>query len=755
MINRRTFLKIGGTLAASAIGVRCGGQNVPGTGLNGAPAPGSGKGPHREKQVPTFCEVCFWKCGMIATVADGLVTKLEGNPAHPLSNGRLCPRGVSATGILYDENRLKKPLIRKKNDAGEDYFQEVSWGEALDFTARKLEKIIQTHGPESIALFSHGHGGTFFKTLMKAMGSKTITAPSYAQCRGPRETAFALTYGRGVGSPEIIDMPHSKCVVLLGSHLGENMHNTAVQDLSKAIERGARFITVDPRFSTMAGKSDHWLPIKPGTDLALLLAWMHVIIAENLYQKDFVKNNTTGFPELKKHVSSNTPEWAYIQTGIEPDLIRDTARMMARYAPASFVHPGRRVVWYGDDTQRIRAVAILNALLGNWAKKGGFYLPARFALVSEDYPRPTEAKAFRLRGNNFPVGSGIPSQAIVNSSIKRSDVKNQKTVRSWIAYGCNIPLSMPDPVAVKQALESLDFLLAIDILPTEITGYADVVLPECTFLERFGEYDARENRLPYVALRRPVIAPLYDSKPGYWIARELAKRIKVKGKSLERFFPHRTLRDKLKAKAKASNFSFDTIMNTGVITKKHPDLYDMSPRMKFGTPSGKIEIFSRALQDAGLDPLPRYTPPEEPPEGYFRLLFGRHPVHTFSRTTNNKLSLELFSENELWLNLDMARVLDIKDGAYVVLENQDGMKSNPIKVKVTQRIRQDCVYMVHGFGHEDPRLKRAYRRGASDSGLITRYKEDPVMGGTGMNVNFVSLEKVDAFQARRLREVQS
>ena len=165
--------------------------------------------------------------------------------------------------------------------------------------------------------------------------------------------------------------------------------------------------------------------------------------------------------------------------------------------------------------------------------------------------------------------------------------------------------------------------------------------------------------------------------------------------------------------------------------------------MKFNTASGKIELFSKTLEKAGFDPLPQYTPHEEPPPGYFRLLFGRHPAHTFTRTTNSSYHREIFAENEVWLNSEMAKILGLKEGTYVVLENQDGAKSGKVKVKSTQRIRQDCVFMVHGFGRKDRRLSKSYLKGASDTDLITRYQADPIMGGTGMNVNFVTLEPAE------------
>ncbi|MBW2459367.1 MAG: molybdopterin-dependent oxidoreductase, partial [Deltaproteobacteria bacterium] len=204
-----------------------------------------------DKIVPTFCEICFWKCGVHAHVKDGRVTKLEGNPDHPLSRGRLCPRGTGGMGLLYDPDRLKRPLIRR-DKRGSQVFEEVDWKTALDHVAEKLSKYTAT--PEALALYSHGYGGSWFKHLVKAFGTPNIGAPSDAQCRGARETAFSLTFGAPLGSPEHLDMPHSRVITFIGSHLGENMHNTQVQDLATAISHGADLIVVDPRFSVVAGK---------------------------------------------------------------------------------------------------------------------------------------------------------------------------------------------------------------------------------------------------------------------------------------------------------------------------------------------------------------------------------------------------------------------------------------------------------------------------------------------------------------------
>ena len=722
---RREFLKVSAATMAGGVAAYWG--------LDGEGHDADAAGVKADKVVPTFCELCFWKCGVLAHVKNGKVFKLTGNPKHPLSNGRLCPRGAGGLGALYDPDRLKRPLIRTKA-GGKEQWKPVSWDEALDYTAKRLKEVKDKHGAQSIALYSHGHGGGFFKILLKGMGSGVIVAPSFDQCRGARTVGLNLTFGRSVGSLEQIDVRNSRCVAFIGSHLGENMHNTAVQDMATALDNGATFITVDPRFSIMASKSKHWLPIKPGTDIALLLAWANVLITEGIYDKQFVANNAHGFDEFAKYIKDKTPEWAYTETGLEPKLIRDTARELARNAPASLVHPGRRVAWYGDDTQRTRAIALVNALLGNYGKKGGFYLGQKVPVKKFKIPALPKLAKFTPK-TDFPLAGKACAYDVMDSSLSQKG--QPATVKAWIVYGCNVPLTLPDTAKTIKAMQELEFVVAVDTMPAEVTSYADVILPETTYLERYDDLHAPPYHTPYVALRQPAVKPMYDTKPGWWIAQGLAKRL-----GLEKYFPYKDIEEYLETRCKSSGISFSQLKKDGAITKPGAQIYDSSPTMKFATPSGKIEFVSTRLAELeGHSPVPVYTRPDEPPEGYFRLLFGRSPVHTFSRTTNNKQLLELCPENEVWLNTEMARHMGLRSGDKVMLENQSQIKEGPIKVKVTERIRQDCVYMVHGFGREDKRLKASFRKGASDSRLLTRIKRDPLMGATGMNVNFVTLYK--------------
>lgn len=689
------------------------------------------------KKTPTYCEVCFWKCAGWVHQKDGQPWKITGNEDDLNSQGRFCPRGTGGVGQYTDPDRLKTPLIREDKN-GKQVFRKASWDEAFTLIADKMKIIGDKWGPECVALFTHGSGGTYFKNLLKAYGSNNIAAPSYAQCRGPREEAYLLTFGEGIGSPERTDIVNSKCLVLIGSHIGENMHNGQVQEFSEMVANGGTVITVDPRFSTAASKSKYWLPIKPATDLALLLAWIHVIIEEKLYDKTYVEKYTYGFDALKESVKQNTPEWAYPITTIKPHIIRETAREMAKAAPATIIHPGRHVTWYGDDTQRVRAGAILNALLGSWGRRGGFYTPAKAALKKYPVPKYPEPKktwkdAFPEK---FPLANLALSSGICDATIPTPD--KDCSFKGWIVYGTNLPITLPQPDKTLEAIQNLELLVAIDTMPSEITGWADVVLPECTYLERYDDLRISPGRKPSIALRMPAFEPKNDTKPAYWMARELSIKM-----GLEEFFPAKTMEEYLDYRLKSFGSSLKEMKKLGVKNLGNQDaLYFLDgEEYEFPTTTGKIELYSTTLAEAGFDPIPKFTKHDEPPDGYYRLLYGRAPMHTFGRTTNNPNLSDLMDENQVWINPKVAKEWDIRNGEYLLLENQDGKRSNRIKAKVTERIRHDAVYMVHGFGHTKKQMRRTYLKGADDQQLITKVKLDPIMGGTGMRVNFVTFRK--------------
>ncbi|MFN9031800.1 MAG: molybdopterin-dependent oxidoreductase [Betaproteobacteria bacterium] len=721
-VSRRQFLQIAAATFGAA-GAGCSTRTTPTeTGL---------------RTVNTTCDVCFWKCGVVATVRDGKLWKLEGNPLDPLSRGRLCPRGTAGIGMLEDPHRLRTPLIRT-GKRGAEQFKAVSWDEALDHIAEKLKKLAAEHGTETIAFFKHGIGAYYVEHAFKAFGTPNVAAPSFAQCRGPRDVGFNLTFGTNPGTPENTDIARAKTLVLIGTHLGENMHNSQVQEFADFLRAGGALIVADPRFSVAASKARFYLPVKPGTDIALLLAWMNVIVREGLHDREYVGEHGHGFDKFAAAIADKTPEQAAPETDIEARLIRETARAMAMTRPATLIHPGRRSTWHGDDAQRGRDVALLNALMGNWGREGGFYMPSCIGL--EDYPgTPKYPKSARGKADNKNEAGNKRwpfADQTVSTGLREATVTGVPyPIKAWVVDATNLLQAIAGRARTLEAINTLDFLLVIDTVPSEIAGYADVVLPEAMYLERHDTLNDDCLRMSFLALRQPVLDPPHEQKPGWWIGKELGRRL-----GLEAFFPWNDLEECLKVRVTNGGFDWMELKTKGILIGPQAPLYvDQGAEVSYDTPSGKVEFWSQQLADKGFDPVPRYTPPAAGPEGAYRLITGRAPMHTFSRTVGNPRLAQLMPENTMWVNAGEARRLGVANGQRVRLRNQDGVVSDPVAVQVTERIRPECVYMVHRFGSESRAWKGAYRKGASTAQLTTRVKVDPLMGSTSIHGNFVTL----------------
>lgn len=727
-ITRRDFIKIAGAAAGTGAG----------SGLLHSALGADSRGGCSESVTATICEMCHWYCGALARVVDGKVVKLDGNPNHPNSRGKLCARGNAGMGLLYDPDRVKTPLLRT-GARGEGKYEQVTWDKALDFVAEKMQALKKAYGPEAICLFTGGGCSSHLMQLIAAFGSPNFGNPAFAQCRGPRDVGFQLTFGDYPGAPERLDLAGSEVIVLFGSHLGENVHNSQVQDFAEAVGRRARLIVVDPRFSTSAGKADYWLPIKPGADLALILTWINILIRESLYDKEYVELYADGFEKLAAAVAECTPEWAEKETDIPSALIIKTALEAGKARPSVCIHPGRHASWYGNDVQRSRALAILTAILGVWGREGGIYLSSKASLKKlpppKAYPIPEKEALIDLAPYPFAFMAGV-TNGITNVARAATITGKPYPIKGWIVMGTNVVRAMPNQKETLEAINKLDLLVTAEILPLDTAMLSDVILPSASYLEQFTDLSFDRGQYLGVCMGKAAVKPLFESRDGYTIARELAKKL-----GLQDYFPWETLEEKMKDQCKSWKINYDELSKTGYARFKNTNNPYITAENQplFRTRSGKIELYSHELEKHDFDPVPKYTPVQEPEQGYFRLLYGRSPAHSFSRSTNNPLLTQIDGENEVWINAGKAKALGVKNGQYVVLVNQDGVRSNRVKAKVTQRIRGDCVYMIHGFCSSSKWLRNAYGKGADDQGLITRYAVDPICGSTGMRVNFVKV----------------
>src|SRR5512143_1156847 len=333
VVSRRDFLKLGGAgLSALAVG-----QLVPPVAAQAARESGlldaNGDG-----YIASMCEMCVWRCGLLAKVKDGRVVKLEGNPDHPHSLGKLCPRGQAGLMNTYDPDRVLTPLIRAGR-RGEGKFREASWEEALDLVASKMSEIKKKYGPEAMVFSStHNLSQVQFENFLQAFGS-----PNYGTqrslCFNAMIVSNLMTFG--MEEPDR-DYSRVKYIILTGRNLAEAISNSETGHLIGAIDRGAKLVVLDPRFTKTSAKAAEWLPIRPGTDLAFHLAMLNVIVSEALYDAAFVNTYTIGFGELASSVAQYTPDWAAKITEIPAETIRRIAREFAANGKYALAHNGWR-----------------------------------------------------------------------------------------------------------------------------------------------------------------------------------------------------------------------------------------------------------------------------------------------------------------------------------------------------------------------------------------------------------------------------
>jgi thiosulfate reductase/polysulfide reductase chain A len=725
-IARRSFLK------AAAAGLAAGGAALPraARALDVVPRE---EAPAPEREVPTFCELCFWNCGAVARVRKNRVLSLRGHPDYPTARGKLCGRGNAGAGSVIDGDRLKHPMIRT-GKRGEGKFRRAGWKEAYQVAARGFAEIKAKHGARALALFYHGSGGPLLRQMMVAYGSPNYAGPSYAQCKGSRNVGYALTFGEKLTSPEPLDLDRTRCMVLFGSHLGENAHNSQMQEFVRARARGASLVVLDPRFSTVASKADVWLPVKPGSDLAVILAWIHLLAAEGTCDRDWVRERAVGFDELARHVKPFTPAWAAGQSGVPEEKIVEAYRLMVEAMPAVVIHPGRHTAWYGEaDTQRARGQAILTALLGAWWRPGGIYRPEKASapeFPSPDFPDlpPDVDKAARA----FPFEHEVTTNGIRSATLTGKPYP----VKGWFVHGTNLVQAMPNQRETIAAIQRLDMLVVCDILPTEITRWADVLLPEDAYLERYDDLQLGAGKEPFIGLRQPAVTSPHDTRPAWRIAKELGQELGVGD-----FFAYGTFEEYLETRLAGTGTSLAELKRKGIFFpgRKTPLYLESGEPYAFHTPSGKVELYSKQLADAGFDPLPVHRPPPEPAPGMFRLLYGRSPLHTFGRTQNNPILSDLEGTNALWMSPAAAARLGLSPGQAVMVSNPRGDETGPMHLQITERMPDGSVYMVHGFGHRSGALSRADGKGGDDSAVIDMYAVDPISGSTGMRTQFVTV----------------
>ncbi len=741
-MNRRHFLKMSAATAAAMAVTATG--DVGGGNLFRPATAGAAIGPETgsmgAREITSVCEMCFWRCPIVGKVKDGKVVKIEGNPKSPVNGTRVCARGNSGVQLVYDPDRVKTPL-KRVGARGEGKWAKISWDEALDEIAHNMQQVKKKYGPHALAYFDHGASAEFMRGIFKAMGTENFTSePAFYQCVGPAALAYLNTVGYvTTGTRQYNDMGHAKAMLLVASHIGENVHVSHVREFIQGMSNGAKLIVVDPRFSAPANKAHIYLPIRPGTDTALMLAWINYVIQNNLYDKKFVAKNCEGFDQLKAEVKGYSMEWAARICDLKIEDMKAAIHELAKAAPHVNIHPGRHATWYGKgDVGRHQSYAILTALFGAVGVPGGIYFPTPVKLGKAECPEPeevetAEAETSMKEDSKYPFSNifGTTTRDIINAALTGKPYP----VKLLGVNGVNIIQTLPNPYDTMKAIKKLDFIFCEEMMAGETALWSDIILPDTVYLERYDGLYAYDGLTPYLTVRQPVVKPMFDVKSPYWIAKNLAKKLGIKG------FTCKDEKEFLNEELKGAGLSLDKLNSQGGLVTYPGNPYRDPNKLKVGTESGKIQLAVEEFDDEDLDAIPKYEPTPAPPKGYARLLYGRAPMHTFSRTMNNLWLHNEMPENKLWLNDKVASKLGIKNDEEIVLENQDGKRSNPVKVLVTPGIRPDAVFMYHGFGSKSKHLSRAYGKGAADGFLMTNVVQDPFIGADSKRTNFVRIIK--------------
>ncbi len=698
-LSRRTFLKKTG-LTAAVLSV---GKLAEAASLTAFGGDSLGDG---SQIIHSVCGMCRAGCLIDASVNNDKLLNIAGNPDDGLTGGEICQRGVAAIDMVDDPDRLKFPL-KRVGKRGEGRWVRISWGEAIDTISSKLDKQLRLTGSDSLALLHSGSSSSFIKELFVELGCGHINDPSYEYCRANRDLAYDLTFaydqsrtaaydqGRiAGGSKGKMGFAEAQCIVLLGSNLGENLQIPVMRQYNQALQRGAKLIVVDPRRSTAAARADYHLMIRPGSDTALLLGWLKYIIEDGLYNRE-LDGRLNGLSDLKEELLNYSLADLAAIADISVSDLKRSAQTMAGFAPA-IVYPGNNSAWYGNDVQRLRAQAILGAILGD--------IPAE----SPAYDGGTAETSVE-----FPDNAGLSSEII--RKIQGGDIR---FIGIW---GQNPLQAHPNPYRTISAFEQADFIFCCDLYPGEAALYADIILPEASFLERHEIIENRNSRR--LAIRQPVIEPRFKARDPYWIVKQLSSRL---GRG--RGFAYDTALERLDHDLRARGTNWQALQDKG---------FELMPdSMAMPLSSKKINLIADFPNGEGK-PLPVFEPVPLPPSGFLRLLFGRSPAYSRGLVNNRRLRA-IMPVNELWLNRQVARQMGIKNGAKLFLENQDGLRTlAPIKIKVTDDIRVDCVFMAHGFGCRSPFLRAAFNKGVSDTSMLTRSVPDPISGVRGMRINFI------------------
>lgn len=561
-LGRRRFLKLAGaTATAAAGGATASGCTTVGSrehAIAADPAAAQQWGRGAGVWIPSCCNMCGGQSGIMVHVVNGVVEKIEPNHWNPnnysnistdffagyteaygcAEGGAICPKGNAGIVQLYDPDRMKKPLKRTNPDktpGADPKWTEISWDQALDEVAAKLKGLRDAGEAHKLLWFSEDHSFTHIQQDF----CKLYGTPNYSNhsnlCDVARKASFKTVMGH---DRPLADLLQSRYIVLFGWNPTSAIKWVYLpRILTRAIEKGARLVVVDPYLSDTGVKAHEWLAVRPATDGALALAMGHVIVRDGLWDKEFVAKWTTGFDEFAEYVKDKRPEWAEQITSVKAKTIERVARELATTKPALvdvWSGPGQ----HSNGVQGGRAIAALNALIGAYDRPGTMIIPdkrgnkhgsvesADTAEATLKQPRFDELKKYPL-GH----GSGVYTQSFTNLAEGKGPYQPKMAV---IVFQ-NVMMSVPGQPTVAKALTKLETLVVVDTMMSETAMMADYVLPGTTFLERY-DLNSHWVTWPVLGLRQPVVKPLFGQPAEYELVAALGRRLGLRTKDGRDFF---------------------------------------------------------------------------------------------------------------------------------------------------------------------------------------------------------------------------
>lgn len=635
--------------------------------------------------VKSICCMCMVFCGIDAHVENGRLVKVTPMKEHPVN--RLCVKSQAMADWLYSPERITRPM-KKVNGQ----WREISWDEALGIVAERLANIKRDYGAKALVVHT---GQPLIGTEVPRIAIRFCSlygTPNYTSGASLCFIAKGLGHGLTLSNrmlPLSPSFEKTACIVVWGHNPQQSKIDEQASILA-AQKRGAKLILVDPRATPLARRADLHIQLKPGTDCALTLGLLNVIIGEGLYDRDFVERWTLGFDELKEHVKKYTPAAAAKITGVPASKIEQFARIYATTRPATITQ-GVSIDHSPNGVQNSRAIAILVAITGNLDVPGGniYYAP----LVQSSLRVKGIVAVDEAIGAGFPIFNKFVSETTAMPVADAIITGKPYPVKALIVQAANPALTWPDSNKVRRALESLDLLVVSDMFMTETAKMADIFLPAAAFLERRFTSDYATKEIPLVALSQKALEPPPECMEDWRLWAELGRRMGYKD-----YFPWQSTDQFLSYLLEPSGVTLEELERSpGGIVYRSPDRQHKYEQEGLKTPSGRVEIFSQTLADYGYDPLPVFTPPEPQHEDYpFNLITGTRTIaYSHSGYRNLARLRKLVPQPLVEINPQTAQKLAIADGELVMLESPNG--SITLSAQVTDEVPPDVLSIQHGW----------------------------------------------------------